>query len=78
MSKNVILYERIEGARMYRIVPGDTTHALVEELFVIEIWEDEQLILTSASFLTIDAAKKRIRENISNLRAYRMKHGKQS
>jgi hypothetical protein len=78
MSKNVILYERTEGGRMYRIVPGDTTHALVEELFVIEVWEDEQCILTSAPFLTLESAKKRIKENANNLRTCRMKHGKES
>jgi hypothetical protein len=76
MSDDRILYQRTSGNRMYRIVPGDVSNALVKELFDVECWEDGEHMFTSGAFPTVDAAKKRITENINNVRASRLRHAK--
>jgi hypothetical protein len=69
MSDDRIFYQRTSGHRMYRIVPGD-----VKESFDVQCWEDGEHIFTSRAFPTIDAGKKRITENINNVRANRIRN----
>jgi hypothetical protein len=74
MSSETIIYERIEGLRTYKIVNGDTTYALVDELFTVQVFEDNLHIFDATGFLSVEKAKAWIKEKVNDMRRYRVRH----
>lgn len=74
MSTDTILYQKTVGSRTWKIKPGDTTFALVPELYCVELWENDVRIFDAGGFLTVDLAKKKIAGDIASLRAFEKHH----
>jgi hypothetical protein len=67
MTKDEVIYERTEGTRIYRVVPGDAMYALVEHLYDVQIWNDGVRTFDT-TFLTVESAKAWIKRRISDIK----------